>query len=61
MSDKNESWSLPWHDLQKSIVKNFADDLPAQKRFKDKALSTGGVHTNSWLMRARDRMPMFIG
>ena len=61
MNEMLESWSLPWHTLQRSLAQargGVGAEGPAVVNFKSLANArTSAAAAGSWLARARDAAP----
>lgn len=59
MNELSETWSLPWHTLQRNLALGINADAAAHSTPSLMAHSVQGmtVTANSWLSRARRRAP----
>ena len=65
MNDTCETWSLPWHALQRNLALGLGGNAPARSTATKavgatikavNAQSTFSIYANSWLGRARLRV-----
>jgi hypothetical protein len=59
MSDVLESWSLPWHALQRSLAQGYCVEMSGAASFR-RSLSAAQfrpAETGSWRVRARKAGP----
>jgi hypothetical protein len=59
MSDVLESWSLPWHALQRTLAQNYCVEMSGAASFR-RSLSAAQfkpTETGSWRVRARKAGP----
>jgi len=59
MSDVSESWSLPWHALQRSLAQGYCAEMSGAASFR-RSLSDAQfkpAETGSWRVRARKAGP----
>jgi hypothetical protein len=59
MSDVLESWSLPWHALQRSLAQGYCAEMSGAASFR-KSISDAQfkpAETGSWRVRARKAGP----
>lgn len=59
MNGSCEMWSQPWHALQRNLASRLIGDAAAAPPSTLKAVNMriGAVNADSWLGRARLRMP----
>jgi hypothetical protein len=59
MSDVLESWSLPWHALQRSLAQGYCVEMSGAASFRRSisAAQFKPVETGSWRVRARKAGP----
>lgn len=55
MNEVLELWSLPWHDLQRSLAKTFAAETTPHPDSPGVAGTIRAATTHSWLGKARNR------
>jgi hypothetical protein len=58
-SDVSESWSLPWHALQRSLAQGYCAEMSGAASFR-RSLSDAQfkpAETGSWRVRARKAGP----
>lgn len=50
-----ELWSIPWHELQRSVAETFRSDASANATAKQKTARSQipDVPSSNWLVRAR--------
>jgi hypothetical protein len=54
MSDFLETWSLPWHALQRRLAMSVGAEVAVQP---PRPAAVAGAHAGSWLMRALKAEP----
>lgn len=61
-NDVVESWSTPWHELQKTLVEAFGGNAPIHPlAARKRAVASGRSNGGNWLLKARGSELRIVG